>query len=68
VKGTRIPVSVLAELVEQGATREELLEDYPSLTAESRNAPLTGLAMTSASGGQRRAIRSVGSFRSHTDR
>jgi len=40
VKGTRIPVSVLAELVEQGATQEELLEDYPSLTAESLAAAL----------------------------
>ena len=39
-----------------------------SFTAESRNAPLTGAAMTSASAGKRFAIRSVGSRRSHTDR
>jgi uncharacterized protein (DUF433 family) len=40
VRGTRIPVSVLADLAAQGATPEELLEDYPSLTAESLEAAL----------------------------
>lgn len=40
VRGTRIPVLMLAELAEQGATREELLEDYPSLTRESLEAAL----------------------------
>ena len=40
VRGTRIPVSVLADLERQGATREELLEDYPALTAESLEAAL----------------------------
>lgn len=40
VRDTRIPVFMLVELVEQGATREELLEDYPSLTPESLEAAL----------------------------
>jgi uncharacterized protein (DUF433 family) len=40
VRGTRIPVSVLADLARQGASREELLEDYPSLTEESLEAAL----------------------------
>ncbi len=31
VRGTRIPVHLLQELVEQGAAPEELLADYPSL-------------------------------------
>jgi uncharacterized protein (DUF433 family) len=34
VRGTRIPVYLLEELVEQGATPEELLSDYPSLDAQ----------------------------------
>lgn len=41
VRGTRIPVSVLADLARQGASTEELLEDYPSLTPESLEAALT---------------------------
>jgi len=40
VRGTRIPVSVLADLDSQGASPEELLEDYPSLTPESLQAAL----------------------------
>ena len=40
VRGTRVPVYLLAELKEQGASDEELLEDYPSLTAESLRAAL----------------------------
>ena len=40
VRDTRIPVFMLAELAEQGATREELLEDYPALTPESLEAAL----------------------------
>jgi len=34
VRGTRIPVHLLASLVEQGATTEEILSDYPALDAE----------------------------------
>lgn len=34
VRGTRIPVYALQDLVEQGATREELLSDYPALDAQ----------------------------------
>jgi uncharacterized protein (DUF433 family) len=40
VRGTRIPVYVLAELTAQGAGTRELLEDYPALTAESLEAAL----------------------------
>jgi len=32
-KGTRIPVRLIAEMVEQGATSEEILEGYPKLGA-----------------------------------
>jgi uncharacterized protein (DUF433 family) len=40
VRGTRIPVHTLAELARQGAPRDELLEDYPSLTPETLDAAL----------------------------
>lgn len=40
VRGTRITVAMLADLEQQGATREELLEDYPALTEESLDAAL----------------------------
>jgi len=33
-RGTRIPVHLTAELVEQGASAGEILECYPSLTRE----------------------------------
>jgi uncharacterized protein (DUF433 family) len=35
LRGTRIPVHMLASLVDQGASTEELLEDYPSLNERS---------------------------------
>lgn len=38
VKGTRIPVSLIADLRVQGASEEEILEDYPSLTKEKLQA------------------------------
>ncbi len=31
-RGTRIPVHLIAQMVEQGASPEEILEGYPSLT------------------------------------
>jgi uncharacterized protein (DUF433 family) len=34
VRGTRIPVHLLRSMVEQGATNEELLSDYPALDTE----------------------------------
>jgi uncharacterized protein (DUF433 family) len=40
VRGTRIPVHMLGDLAEQGASREELLEDYPALTPEALDAAL----------------------------
>lgn len=40
VRGTRIAVHTVASLAGQGAPDEELLEDYPSLTAERLSAAL----------------------------
>ena len=33
-KGTRIPVDLVADMLAQGATAEEILEGYPTLNAE----------------------------------
>jgi uncharacterized protein (DUF433 family) len=55
VRGTRIPVSVLADLERQGATREELLEDYPALTPESLEAALFFAQLYPRRGRPRRA-------------
>jgi uncharacterized protein (DUF433 family) len=41
VRGTRIPVAMLADLHAQGAPEAELREDYPALTAESLAGALT---------------------------
>lgn len=35
VRGTRVPVYVLADLTAQGASREELLEDYPAVAPDA---------------------------------
>jgi uncharacterized protein (DUF433 family) len=44
-RGTRVPVHMIAELVAQGATQAELIEDYPRLTAEMlRLAPVYAAA------------------------
>lgn len=40
VRGTRVPVHVLADLANQGASREELLEDYPTVTPGALEAAL----------------------------
>lgn len=40
VRGTRVPVHVLADLADQGASREELLEDYPAVTPDALEAAL----------------------------
>jgi uncharacterized protein (DUF433 family) len=40
VRGTRVPVHVLADLAEQGASAEELLQDYPAVTPEALEAAL----------------------------
>lgn len=55
VSGTRIPVHMLAELAAQGASDEELLEDYPSLTPESLHAALLYARMYPRRGRPRRA-------------
>jgi uncharacterized protein (DUF433 family) len=33
-KGTRIPVDLVADMLAQGATAEEILDGYPTLTKE----------------------------------
>jgi uncharacterized protein (DUF433 family) len=45
VRGTRIAVHTLADLAAQGAPRDELLEDYPSLSSESLDAALAWARM-----------------------
>lgn len=40
VRGTRVPVHLLADLVNQGASREGLLEDYPAVSAQALDAAL----------------------------
>lgn len=54
VRGTRIPVHALADLASQGAPPEELLEDYPALTAESLEAALLYARMYPRRGRPRR--------------
>lgn len=41
IRGTRIPVYLIADLIEQGADRHEILEDYPTLTNEQVQAAIT---------------------------
>ena len=55
VRGTRIPVHMLGDLAEQGASREELLEDYPALTPEALDAALLYARMYPRRGRPRRA-------------
>lgn len=40
VKGTRVPAYVVADLIDQGADLREILEDYPSLSANKVRAAL----------------------------
>jgi len=35
IKGTRVSVQIILEYIEDGATIEEILEDYPHLTREA---------------------------------
>lgn len=55
VRGTRIPVHVLADLARQGADHGELLEDYPALTREGLDAALLYARMYPRRGRPRRA-------------
>jgi uncharacterized protein (DUF433 family) len=41
IKGTRIPVGMIVRLVAQGMTTEEILEEYPNLSAEDVQAALS---------------------------
>ena len=40
IQGTRVPVYVILEHLEAGRTVEEILEDYPALTADAVRAAL----------------------------
>jgi uncharacterized protein (DUF433 family) len=45
-KGTRIPVDLVADMLAQGATAEEILEGYPTLSEEMISlAPLYTLVL-----------------------
>jgi uncharacterized protein (DUF433 family) len=55
VRGTRIPVHMLGDLAEQGASPEELLEDYPALTPQALDAALLYARMYPRRGRPRRA-------------
>lgn len=45
-KGTRIPVDLVADMLDQGATAKEILEGYPTLSAEMISlAPLHTLVL-----------------------
>jgi uncharacterized protein (DUF433 family) len=46
VRGTRVPVYMLADLVKQGASTAELLADYPSLTEDGLSAALVYTKVT----------------------
>ncbi len=35
IKGTRVPVQIILEYVEDGATIDEILDDYPHLTRDA---------------------------------
>ena len=41
IRGSRIPVDMLVRMVAQGITAEEVLREYPRLTAEDIRAALT---------------------------
>jgi len=40
IKGTRIPVYLIVSLVGEGASIEEIIKDYPSLTEEDIRAAI----------------------------
>lgn len=40
IKGTRIPVYLIISLVSEGMSVEEIINDYPSLTAEDIKAAI----------------------------
>jgi uncharacterized protein (DUF433 family) len=41
IKGTRIPVSVIARSIADGMTHDEIIEAYPQLTQESIHAAMS---------------------------
>lgn len=55
VRGTRVPVHMLAELAAQGAPREELLEDYPGVSPDALDAALLYACLHPRRGPRKRA-------------
>jgi len=51
IKGTRIPVYVVLEMLEEGLSFEDILREYPSLTREKIKAAIHYAAECSASPG-----------------
>ncbi|MBI5390286.1 DUF433 domain-containing protein [Candidatus Woesearchaeota archaeon] len=41
IKGTRIPVSLVLNLLANGKTREEIIEEYPELTKDDITAAIS---------------------------
>lgn len=48
VRGTRVPVYLIAGLVEAGQTPEEVVDDYPDLTVEDVEAAVAYAAQETA--------------------
>ena len=55
VRGTRVPVHMLADLAAQGAPREELLADYPGVSPEALDAALLYARLHPRRGPRKRA-------------
>jgi uncharacterized protein (DUF433 family) len=54
VRGTRVPVYLIVDFINNGATPGEIVEDYPDLTLEDVQAALTFAAEEQAQTGLRR--------------
>lgn len=55
IRGTRIPVHLIADLMEQGADEREILDDYPSLTAKKIRAAIAYASTHARRGRPRKA-------------
>jgi len=59
IKGTRIPVYVVLELLGQGYTAKKILKEYPDLTEADIHAVLRFAALTTQFGELRRELQHV---------
>ena len=67
VRGTRVPVHMLAELATQGATLAEMLEDFPGVSTEALEAALLYAEVHPRRGRPRRAPwREIGEAKDET--